>query len=120
MKVTTEKYRLTRIRNNADTNNRKLIRQIAFAVEARAKAKSPVDTGANRASIYVNFGEGETGDGPLELPNPPKDAANIGPSTEYGIYLELGTRNMQAQPYLGPALREVVNLVNQMGDVLIE
>lgn len=32
--------------------------------------------------------------------------AEVGPTAEYGIYVELGTRFMDAQPYLSPALAE--------------
>lgn len=31
----------------------------------------------------------------------------VGPTAEYGIYQELGTSKMKAQPYLFPAAREV-------------
>lgn len=35
-----------------------------------------------------------------------RGAAIAGTDVEYGFYLELGTRNMQARPWLRPALRQ--------------
>ena len=103
----------------------KNIRIVAFALEGRAKLKAPVDTGALRASIYTrtrksgggfsssmikgfakitkkhaNVGTREV----TELPAPQGDEiAIVGPTVDYGIYVELGTRRMAARPFLGPA-----------------
>ncbi len=40
---------------------------------------------------------------PLPSPKSPYEAI-VGPSVEYGIYVEAGTRRMKARPYLGPAV----------------
>jgi hypothetical protein len=85
-------------------------RAIAFRVEAGAKNKVPVDTGALKNSIYTvcgNQSSGTPGDTPL--PNPSGHDAHVGPSMEYSMHVEFGTRRMGAQPYLIPALREVEN-----------
>ena len=66
----------------------------AFAVERKGKEKSPVDTGANRDSIFVAEGE-DVGGAP---------AYRVGPTTEYGPFLEFGTYKMIARPYMVPAL----------------
>ena len=66
----------------------------AFAVERKGKEKSPVDTGANRDSIFVAEVD-DIGGAP---------AYRIGPTTEYGPFLEFGTSKMSARPYMIPAL----------------
>lgn len=44
----------------------------------------------------------------------------VGPTVEYGLYQELGTSEMSAQPYLGPGfdrtLPGIVTAVGQIGD----
>lgn len=59
-------------------------------VLADAKNKAPVDTGALRDSLHIKE---ET---PTKIV--------IADDVDYGIYQELGTRNMEAQPFLRPAL----------------
>jgi len=66
----------------------------AFAVERKGKEKSPVDTGANRDSIFVAEVD-DIGGAP---------AYRVGPTTEYGPFLEFGTSKMIARPYMIPAL----------------
>ena len=66
----------------------------AFAVERKAKEKSPVDTGANRSSIYVAEVDGIGG----------APAYRIGPTMDYSAFLEFGTFKMPARPYMVPAL----------------
>lgn len=108
---------LNRILANLETNTTDAVRAVAFAVEAKAKPKTRLDTGALRSSIYTRVGLARTplpevvGDPVrVELPRPENNAtAHVGPSVEYGIYQELGTERMSAQPYLGPAVAECVN-----------
>lgn len=74
-----------------------VLRKTAYDIERSAKAQAPVDTGALRASISTSFsGDGRHG----------TMAAEIGPTVEYGIYLELGTSRMPPQPYLAPAYEQ--------------
>lgn len=61
-------------------------------VETDAKLLSPVKTGTNRRSISTQVKSEEL-----------KIVAQIGPGTDYGGYLELGTRHMAARPYMRPA-----------------
>lgn len=70
------------------------IRKTAFAVERDAKAFCPVDTGNLRNSISTTT----TGDGRFKTMT-----AEIGPTADYGIYVELGTSRMAPEAYLGPA-----------------
>jgi HK97 gp10 family phage protein len=71
------------------------VKKTAFAIEADAKALAPVDTGNLRNSIGVQF------DSPL--------SAEIGPTANYGYYVEYGTSDIDGnprtspQPYMGPA-----------------
>lgn len=78
------------------------IRKTAFDIEADAKVLSPVASietsgyvGGNlRNSISTTItGDGRTG----------SITAEIGPTAEYGGYVEDGTSRMAPQPYLRPA-----------------
>lgn len=60
----------------------------AADMERDAKAFAPVDTGALRNSISTDLSG---------------LSAEIGPTVNYGIYVELGTSRMAPQAYLGPA-----------------
>ena len=62
----------------------------AFFVEGAAKVKAPVDTGFLRNSIQT-------------LSVTSREAV-IGVGAEYGVYQEMGTRFMRAQPIMRPAL----------------
>lgn len=62
----------------------------AAGIECQAEAKQacPVDTGRLRSSIQYNPGHLE---------------ATVGTNTEYGPFVEHGTRYQKAQPFLFPA-----------------
>jgi len=62
----------------------------AMVIEGDAKRRCPVDTGFLRNSIQ-SAPEGLSG-------------AQVGPHAEYAAYVEYGTVNMTAQPYMRPAL----------------
>jgi len=73
-----------------------VVRTAAFLCQRVAKQRVPVDTGFLRSSITVSgmFG------GPLK----PGDLfAQVGPEASYGGYVEFGTSNAGAQPYMTPA-----------------
>lgn len=109
--------RLNQILNSLQENRREAVGVTAFAIQRKAQPKTRFDTGALRNSIYVRMGRRATplppleGDPPrVELPQPEDDdTAHIGPSVEYGIWQELGTEIMAAQPFLGPAVREAAD-----------
>jgi len=63
----------------------------AADVKALAKQLAPVRTGHLRSSIYAKISEW---------------VAEIGAEATYALFVELGTRYMQAQPYLYPAIQE--------------
>lgn len=65
-----------------------VVRRTAFAVERDAKLLVPVDTGNLKNSITTNVGEFD---------------AEIGPTANYGHYVEEGTSRMAPQPYMGPS-----------------
>lgn len=50
-------------------------------------------TGATRQSIHLTVG---------------RDEARVKANTDYSGYVEVGTRKMEAQPYMGPALEETI------------
>lgn len=72
----------------------RVLRKTAYDIERDAKDGAPVDTGFLKSSISTTF----AGDGRFN-----GMAAEIGPTAEYGIFQELGTSVMPAQPYLAPA-----------------
>lgn len=111
---------LKKLPGRTEDNNR----AIAFRVEAGAKNKCKVDTGALKASIYTVCGDKdgltasraevqqknpEVAAEQGYLPAPKGHDAHVGPSMNYAMHVEFGTRRMGAQPYLIPALREVEN-----------
>lgn len=65
------------------------VRDLTLFVHAEAKQMCPVDTGNLRASITPVVESWAR--------------AYIGTNVEYAPYVEYGTRNMAAQPYLEPA-----------------
>jgi HK97 gp10 family phage protein len=92
-------------------------RKMAFRIEASAKQRAPVDTGALRASIYTatqkfsgyaGAAAKAKGRATEEHPAPSGNViAVVGPCVEYSEYVEFGTHKMGAQPYLTPAVEEV-------------
>src|SRR5688500_9896824 len=96
--VTLDTRLLDKIIKHLDGNVEEAVNKVAFAIEARAKQKAPVDTGARRASIHTSLKDGGMGNkamseagalrpNTLMLPLPvPRDnhTAYVGPSVEYG------------------------------------
>lgn len=106
--ITMDTKRLNNILRNLPGKEEDNNRAIAFRIEAGAKARSPIDTGANRASIYTDCGGQQSGEpGNAPFPRPRGTDAHVGPSMDYSLFLELGTRYKGARPYLLPAVREV-------------
>ncbi|MGB9841628.1 MAG: HK97-gp10 family putative phage morphogenesis protein [Candidatus Bathyarchaeales archaeon] len=69
----------------------RLLASWAADVKALAKQLAPVRTGHLRSSIYAKIQEW---------------VAEIGAEATYALFVEFGTRYMQAQPYLYPAIQE--------------
>ena len=121
-RVFTDTTNLNRLIDRIPGNKRELVKSIAFQVEALAKMKAPVDTGALRNSIYVSLLDSHTPpkEATENLPVPDNDVtAFVGPSVEYAIYQELGTSFMEPQPYLLPALREVERQLEKFARVIV-
>lgn len=68
----------------------KALEEIGLTAEGYAKKACPVDTGRLRNSV-------------AHLVQPSEKAVYIGTNVEYAPYVELGTRRMEAQPFLKPA-----------------
>jgi len=88
--------------------------KIGAEVVKVAKELAPVDEGTLQASIYMRTPNendrpnvnAESGN--LELPAPEdKTSVVVGPSVGHGVWQELGTSKMAAQPYLSPAVAKV-------------
>lgn len=122
-RVTTDTTRLDQLIDRIPGNRKKAIKAVGFRVEALAKMKAPVDLGNLRNSIYVRTSDDNNlpSVSTEELPRPSSDnSVVIGPTVEYGIYQELGTSIMDAQPYLLPALRQVESELEESFGVLID
>lgn len=73
-----------------------VVRKTAVDVTADAKALAPVDTGNERSSIGWSDLRTVGQSGVLEV--------EVGPTANYGVFLELGTSKMAPRAHLGPAL----------------
>ena len=62
-----------------------------WAIKAEAQKLVPVRTGYLRSTIYAKVKEW---------------VAELGAEAAYALFVELGTRYMQAHPYLYPAIQE--------------
>ena len=71
----------------------------AADVKTLAKQLAPVRTGHLRSSIYAKIQEW---------------VAEIGAEATYALFVEFGTRYMQAQPYLYPAIQEHLPRLEQI------
>ena len=99
---------------------KKTVKEVADSIADDAAIHAPEDTGFLAASIYVKtqttstYGKGHVSMTPYqalhrelfpEVDAPPDDlTAYIAVGATYGIYLEMGTRYMPAQPYFYPAM----------------
>lgn len=105
---------LTRASGTVGEKASAVVRKSAFDIETTSKILAPVDTGALRNSIGTDIvGEGTS----------PVVEAQIGPTVNYGAYVEFGTSRMAPKAYMGPALDRhapgfVAALEQIAGDVL--
>ena len=99
------------------------VRKAAFDIQAEAQRNVPVRTGFLKSSIYVVTKDTSTYGKALnkafkgghdvtrlldEVEKPEDDeTAYVAVGAEYGVYVEYGTCNMSAQPYLTPAFDAV-------------
>ena len=68
----------------------------AKLVEAGAKRRAPVDTGALRASIFTQIADVSATQASID----------VGPAVHYAIHQEYGTRYMKVHPFMRPTLDE--------------
>lgn len=72
---------------------KRVVHKNGASMQMKAQRNAPVDTGYLKRSIGLEFTDGGM-------------TAEVEPAAEYGPYVELGTRFMEAQPYLKPAFEE--------------
>lgn len=70
-----------------------VVRKNGADMQAKSQRNAPVDTGTLKRSIGLDLSDNEM-------------TATVEPTAEYAPYVELGTRFMEAQPYLKPAFEE--------------
>jgi len=91
--LTLDTRKLDKIAAHLGTNREGALKSLAHQVEAGAKVRAPVDTGALKNGIHVE--------------RKSDDLFWVADSVEYGIYQELGTHKMAAQPFMVPAVEMV-------------
>lgn len=72
---------------------KRVVRHNGAEMQTKAQQNAPVDTGTLKRSIGIEITDGGM-------------TAEVEPTADYAPYVELGTRFMEAQPYLGPAFNE--------------
>ena len=83
-----------KLRKNMDLNAVKIIvKKNGADLQKKAQHYVPVDTGTLKRSIGLNIKDGGL-------------TAVVAPTTDYAEYVQYGTRFMESQPYMRPALGE--------------
>ena len=87
-----------KLKKNANMDDvKKVVRhngsQLQQKIQQKADFKKGYQTGATKRSVSLDIKDGGL-------------TAESGPTTEYAEYLEFGTRFMDAQPFVKPALEE--------------
>lgn len=72
---------------------KRVVRHNGAEMQEKAQRNAPVDTGTLKRSIGLEITDGGM-------------SAEVEPTADYAPYVELGTRFMEAQPYLKPAFDE--------------
>jgi HK97 gp10 family phage protein len=89
---------LAKFRKERPQKARAILSKAAFFIEAEQKKLCPVDTGALRASIYVE------NRGTFEIA--------IVEAQGYAFYVEFGTNKMAAQPHARPSAAEGLKYID--------
>jgi HK97 gp10 family phage protein len=89
-----------------------VLRKTTLDVEADAKRRVAVDTGNLKSSIGHSDLRSVGQSGTLE--------SEVGPTADYGVYLELGTSRAAPQPFLGPALDKHAPAFERAMEILAE
>jgi len=93
IRVTIQSNRLPAIAAKLPGGARALVQKTVADVEGQAKGRAAVDTGALRNSISGRM----TGD----------TSGEVSVGQDHGVFLEYGTVNMPAQPFMNPAVDAV-------------
>ena len=72
---------------------KRVVRHNGAEMQTKAQQNAPVDTGTLKRSIGLEITDSGM-------------SAEVEPTAEYAPYIELGTRFVEAQPYLKPAFDE--------------
>lgn len=87
-----------KLKANATLNDvRRVVRQNGTELQKRMQQKADFEKGYQTGTTKDSIGA-ETKDAGFTV--------EVGPTTEYSPYLEYGTRFMEAQPFIRPALEE--------------
>lgn len=90
-----------KLRKNMDLSAVKtVVKKNGAELQTKAQKKAPVDTGTLKRSIGLSVADAGM-------------TAEVEPKAHYGAYVELGTRFMNAQPYLKPAFDEQKRIFKQ-------
>lgn len=82
------------LKKNATLNDvKKVVKQNGAELHKKAQRNVPVDSGTLKRSIGLELSDGGM-------------TAEVEATAEYSEYVEYGTRYMDAQPYIRPALKE--------------
>lgn len=100
MTVKLDTTKLDQIIARFPTESENVVKAGAQAVQGYAAAQAPVDTGALRASIHTER------KGSLLY--------WVADGVEYGVYQELGTYKMRAQPFMVPAVMRAQRQYTQL------
>jgi len=100
MKIKLDTSKLDAIARNLDVNTDDILNSAAFDVETLAKTMAPVDTGALKNSI--------------ETEKKSHGLYWVHDGVEYGVYQELGTYKMAAQPFMVPAVEQVAKNIGDL------
>lgn len=82
---------LTGLPDEAERRIKTVVKRTAAAVVAKGQAFAPVDTGFLRSSVGSDL-------------DPDGLGAAVGPTADYGRYVEEGTSRMAPHAFMGPAL----------------
>lgn len=85
-----------------EIDGKKGLLRVGMRVQNAAREMCPVDTGRLRSSIQHKPGQDRNG-----------FYVEVGTNVDYAAFVEFGTSRQRAQPYLRPALAEVVGYMRQ-------
>lgn len=111
VKVTGFKELEVKLKKNADMNEvKRIVRKNGAELQKKAKRKAEFKGHLEydktvKAYVFKNPTGNLKRSIDLEITDAGK-TAEVKPTADYGAYVELGTRFMNAQPFLGPAFNE--------------